>query len=167
MIATLPSRLLRGDRSIVIIRCSQQATLTARHRFVLDCPFSARKGTMTGLLQGKVALITGAAHGIGAGVARQFVRQGARVLVTDVLDDEARARVDELNRDAGDSLARFTHLDVTREPDWRVAVVLAEQAFGKLDTLINVAGVPGRAGIEQMTEPDWDRTVDTDLKGTW
>jgi NAD(P)-dependent dehydrogenase (short-subunit alcohol dehydrogenase family) len=122
---------------------------------------------MTGLLQGKVALISGAAHGIGAGVARQFVRHGARVLVTDVLDDEARALVEELNRDAQDSPARFAHLDVTHEPDWRVAVVLAEQAFGKLDTLINVAGVPGRAGIEQMTEPDWDRTVDTDLKGTW
>ena len=122
---------------------------------------------MAGLLQGKVALISGAAHGIGAGVARQFVRHGARVLVTDVLDDEARAVVDELNRDAADGPARFARLDVTREPDWRAAVALAEQTFGKLDTLVNVAGVPGRAGVEQMTEADWDRTVDTDLKGTW
>ncbi len=122
---------------------------------------------MTPLLQGKVALVTGAAHGIGAGIARQFVRHGAKVLVTDVLDDEASSLTDRLDGEPGGPHARFARLDVKCEDDWRKAIALAEQAFGKLDTLINVAGVPGRAGVEQMTESEWDRTIDVDLKGTW
>jgi NAD(P)-dependent dehydrogenase (short-subunit alcohol dehydrogenase family) len=118
-------------------------------------------------LAGKVAIISGAAHGIGAAVARAFVREGAKVVVGDVLDAEGEALVAELNASAQPQRAAYRHFDVTRLADWEETARLAERLFGGLAILVNNAGVPGRAGVEDTTEEAWDRTVDTDLKGTW
>lgn len=118
-------------------------------------------------LAGKVAVISGAAHGIGAAVARAFVKEGAHVLVGDILDDEGEALVAELNRGAEQKRANYRHFDVTRLSDWEETVRAAESLFGGVSILVNNAGVPGRAGVEETTEQAWDRTVDTDLKGTW
>lgn len=118
-------------------------------------------------LDGKVAIISGAAHGIGAAVARAFVREGARVLVGDVLDDEGASLVAGLNQGAERPRAVYMRFDVTRLAEWEEVVRAAERLFDRVTTLVNNAGVPGRAGVEDTTEEGWDRTVDVDLKGTW
>lgn len=118
-------------------------------------------------LKGKVAIVTGAAHGIGAAIVRAFVAEGAKVLVGDILDGEGNALIDGLNAEKNSPVASYMHFDVTRMADWAEAVTRAERLFGKLTTLVNNAGVPGRPGIEDLTEEAWSRTIDTDLKGTW
>lgn len=89
-----------------------------------------------GRLQGKIALITGGARGMGAAEARLFVAEGARVVLTDLLDAEGGALAAEL----GDA-ARFLHHDVTSEPAWQAAVREAQDRFGGLDVLVNNAGI--------------------------
>lgn len=118
-------------------------------------------------LTNKVAIVTGGAHGIGAAEARAFVKHGAKVLVGDILDDEGKALVAELNAGRGEACARYLHMDVTKTADWEAAIALAEKLFGRLTTLVNNAGVPARPGVEGTSEEEWDRTIDTDLKGTW
>ena len=118
-------------------------------------------------LDNKVAIITGGAHGIGAAVARIFVARGAKALIGDILDDEGEALAVEINAACTKPRAHYMHFDVTRQADWEEAIRLAEKLFGPLTTLVNNAGVPGRAGVVDTTEEQWDRTIDTDLKGTW
>ena len=91
---------------------------------------------MAGDLDGKVALISGAARGMGAEEARLFASQGARVVLGDVLDEEGEKTAAEI----GES-AIYQHLDVTSESDWAAAVAKTESAFGKLDVLVNNAGI--------------------------
>lgn len=87
-------------------------------------------------LEGKVALITGAARGQGEAEARRFVAEGARVVIADVLDDAGRRVAAEL----GDA-ARFQHLDVTSEAGWHAAVDATLAHFGRLDILVNNAAI--------------------------
>jgi 3alpha(or 20beta)-hydroxysteroid dehydrogenase len=96
-------------------------------------------------LDGKVALISGAARGMGAEEARLFVSEGAQVVLGDVLDEEGEKVAAEI----GES-ARYVHLDVTREEDWQAAVSQAEATFGKLDVLVNNAGIL-RFGLLEKT----------------
>ena len=91
-----------------------------------------------GRLNGKVALITGAARGMGASHARVFAREGARLILTDRNAEGGQALAEEI----GDA-ARFVAHDVTRPDDWARAVAEAESAFGKLDILVNNAGILG------------------------
>lgn len=118
-------------------------------------------------LEHKVAIITGGAHGIGAAVARVFIARGAKVLIGDILDDEGMPLATELNGSSKERRAHYMHLDVTREANWERAIGETEKLFGRLTTLVNNAGVPSRAGVVDTTEEQWDRTIDTDLKGTW
>ncbi|MFG2194487.1 SDR family NAD(P)-dependent oxidoreductase [Streptomyces sp. NPDC048639] len=90
-----------------------------------------------GKLDGRVVVITGAARGQGEQEARLFAAEGARVLLGDVLDDRGEALAKEL----GEDTARYVHLDVSREDDWSAAVTVAKQAFGKIDGLVNNAGI--------------------------
>jgi 3alpha(or 20beta)-hydroxysteroid dehydrogenase len=101
---------------------------------------------MAGDLDGKVALISGGARGMGAEEARLFVSQGARVVIGDVLDEEGEATAAAL----GDAV-EYVHLDVTREEDWQAAVAKAEGHFGQLDVLVNNAGIL-RFGMLEQTE---------------
>ncbi|MFF4352060.1 SDR family NAD(P)-dependent oxidoreductase [Streptomyces sp. NPDC001530] len=87
-----------------------------------------------GKLDGRVVLITGAARGQGEQEARLFVEEGAKVVVADVLDDQGEALAKELG-------ALYVHLDVGQEADWRSAVVAAEKAYGRIDGLVNNAGI--------------------------
>src|SRR5690242_14445937 len=90
-------------------------------------------------LDGKVALISGAARGIGGETARLMASVGAKVVIGDVLDERGRETVSAINAAGGE--ADYIHLDVTREDDWTAAIGLATGKFGKLDILVNNAGV--------------------------
>jgi 3alpha(or 20beta)-hydroxysteroid dehydrogenase len=90
-----------------------------------------------GRLDDRVILISGAARGQGEAEARLFVQEGARVVMCDVLDEPGRDVADEL----GEDCARYTHLDVTEEAQWAEAVELAVSSFGRLDGLVNNAGI--------------------------
>lgn len=116
---------------------------------------------------GKVVIVTGAAHGIGAAEAEGCLARGARVLVGDILDDEGSALVSAFNERYGEGRAIYRHIDVRDVTSWEAAVAAAETAFGRVTGLVNNAGAPGRPGIEDTTEEQWNLTIDTDLKGTW
>ncbi|MGW8887990.1 SDR family NAD(P)-dependent oxidoreductase [Streptomyces sp. NPDC055749] len=90
-----------------------------------------------GKLDGRVVFISGAARGQGEQEARLFVAEGARVVIADVLDEQGEALAKEL----GDDAARFVHLDVSCEEEWQAAVEVAKGAFGKIDGLVNNAGI--------------------------
>src|SRR3989475_11649063 len=92
-------------------------------------------------LKEKVALVTGGAHGMGAAEAKLFAKEGARVVVADVRDGDGKAVIDQITSAGGQ--ARFVHLDVTRETEWQQAVAFAVSTFGKLDVLVNNAGISG------------------------
>ena len=116
-----------------------------------------------GRLDGKVALITGGARGMGKSHVRHFVAEGARVVFGDVLDDKGAYVAAQL----GDQVARYIHHDVTSESDWAAAVALATQAFGKLDVLVNNAGVLTFAAISDMALADFRRVLEVNAVGCW
>src|SRR5256885_2510870 len=118
-----------------------------------------------GRLDGKVALISGGARGQGATEGRMFVREGAAVVLGDVLDDEGKKVEAEIRANGGK--ATYVHLDVTRDADWRAAVATAVQAYGKLNVLVNNAGILFRAPIEDTSEADWDRIMAVNVKGVF
>ena len=91
-------------------------------------------------LAGKVAIISGAASGMGAATARMFAREGAKVVIADVLEHEGREVADDIG-----ASARFEPLDVTKEEDWATVVATTTRHFGKLDVLVNNAGISGSA----------------------
>jgi NAD(P)-dependent dehydrogenase (short-subunit alcohol dehydrogenase family) len=114
-----------------------------------------------------VAIISGAARGVGAAEARAFVDAGASVVLGDLLDDAGGRLASELNVARGESCARYVHLDATQFADWSSAVRVAEDTFGPLTTLVNNAGVSGRSGVEETSEAEWHRVIDTDLMSAW
>ena len=116
-------------------------------------------------LEGKVALISGGARGQGAVEARMFAEEGARVVIGDILDDEGRQTEAQL-RELGYECT-YVHLDVTSEDDWAAAVQVAVAAYGKLDILLNNAGILIRKNIEDTTEADWDRIFAVNAKGVF
>ena len=116
-------------------------------------------------LEGKVALISGGARGMGAAEAKLFAREGARVVIGDVLEDEGRRTEAEINEAGGECV--FLRLDVTQEAQWKAAVDSAVQRFGKLDILVNNAGVVARGTLEDTTLEEWDRVMDVNAKGVF
>ena len=116
-------------------------------------------------LENKVAIISGGARGMGAQEARLFASEGAKVVIGDVLDDVGGQTEAEINETGAECL--FVHLDVTSEEDWRNAVAAAVSRFGKVDILVNNAGISTRGGIEDMTEEQWERTMDINVKGVF
>jgi cyclopentanol dehydrogenase len=116
-------------------------------------------------LTGKVALISGGARGMGAEEARLFAREGARVVLGDVLDAEGKAVEGQIRGAGGEGT--YLHLDVTSESDWEAAVATAERLYGKLDVLVNNAGIGGGSRIEQTTVDEWDRMMAVNAKGVF
>ena len=116
-------------------------------------------------LEGKVALISGGARGIGAAVARRFAAEGASLVVGDVLLEEGQLLANEIQQSGGE--IAFTPLDVTSESAWADAVALAIDRYGKLDILVNNAGVIKRDRIEDETADLWDRTMAVNAKGVF
>jgi 3alpha(or 20beta)-hydroxysteroid dehydrogenase len=116
-----------------------------------------------GRLDGKVALITGGARGMGKSHVRHFVAEGARVVFGDVLDDKGAYVAGKL----GDECCRYIHHDVTSEADWAAAVALALDAFGTLDVLVNNAGILTFAPIADMPLADFRRVLEVNAVGCW
>ena len=115
-------------------------------------------------LAGKVALITGGAHGMGEAEARVFAREGAKVLIGDVREADGRQVAAGIAAAGGE--ARFVRLDVTSEADWRAAVAAAVDAFGKLDVLVNNAGVSG-SDPDTMSTALWDTLMAVNARGVF
>jgi NAD(P)-dependent dehydrogenase (short-subunit alcohol dehydrogenase family) len=113
-------------------------------------------------LDGKVALISGAARGIGAETARLMIEAGAKVAVADVLDERGR----ETARTLGDG-AFFHHLDVTLADDWNAAIAATVARFGGLDILVNNAGMFLGKGIEEASLDEWHRLAGINLTGVF
>ena len=109
---------------------------------------------MSNELEGKVALISGAARGMGAEEARLFVSHGAKVVLGDVLDEEGAKTAAEIG-----ASAIYQHLDVTSESDWQAAVERAETEFGKLDILVNNAGILRLGAIETTSLEEYELVI--------
>jgi len=116
-------------------------------------------------LDGKVALISGAARGIGGETARLMAQAGANVVVADVLDEQGRQTAGAITAAGGQ--AAYIHLDVTDEEQWIRAVNLATSRFGKLDILVNNAGVFIGKGIEDISLDEWNRLVAVNMTGVF
>ena len=113
-------------------------------------------------LEGKVTIITGAATGIGRATALLFAREGAKVVIADIKDEEANQTV-KMIQDAGGK-AIFTHTDVTAMADLERMIKTAVDTYGKLDILFNNAGVAGPGFLEDTSEETFDRAVSVNLK---
>jgi NAD(P)-dependent dehydrogenase (short-subunit alcohol dehydrogenase family) len=116
-------------------------------------------------LDGKVALISGAARGIGGETARLIAQAGASLVVGDVLDDRGRQTVAAIT--ATGAQAEYIHLDVTQEAAWTAAIDLAVSQFGKLDILVNNAGVFVGKGIEEISLDEWNKLVAVNMTGVF
>ncbi len=114
-----------------------------------------------GRVDEKVALISGGARGMGAEHARALVAEGAKVVIGDILDEEGKALADEI----GDA-ARYVHL-VTSAEEWEAAVATAVDEFGKLNVLVNNAGIVALGQIGKFDMAKWQKVIDVNLTGTF
>jgi len=120
---------------------------------------------MTSMLAGRVALVTGGARGIGAATCRELAAQGAKVVVTDVLDDEGTAVADEL-RQSGHQ-ASYRHLDVALEDAWRDCVAEVIARSGRINILVNNAGIGTFEDVEAETVEGYQRVIGINQVGVW
>ena len=116
-------------------------------------------------LQNKVALISGGAKGMGAVEAKLFAKEGAKVVIGDVLETEGKQIEAEINETGGECL--FVPLDVTDENQWNEAVAATLGRFGKLDILINNAGIFRTSRVEETSSAEWDQVMDINAKGVF
>ena len=116
-----------------------------------------------GRLDGKVALITGGARGMGKSHVRHFVAEGAQVVFGDVLDDKGAAVAAGLD----ERCCRYVHHDVTSEAGWAAAVATTVDTFGRLDVLVNNAGVLAFATIADMPLAEFRRILEVNAVGSW
>ena len=116
-------------------------------------------------LDGKVALITGAASGMGASMARRFAGEGAKVVVADLLDDEGKQVVADITKANGAAI--FCHLDVSSEAEWKAVVDAALAEYGKLDILVNDAGLSGSAVEDLFDTAAWDLLMSVNARGAF
>lgn len=119
---------------------------------------------MTGLLHGKVAVVTGGVQGIGLAIAERFAAEGARVVLGDLNADRLDAAVSALG---GDEAALGVTCDVTSIDDVQRLVDAAVDRFGSLDVMVNNAGITRDATMRKMTEEDFDQVIAVHLKGAW
>lgn len=112
----------------------------------------------------QVAVVTGGARGIGAATAGRLTREGALVLIADVLDDEGDALADDLRRREGRAV--YEHLDVTSEAQWR-RVIDRAATLGRLTVLVNNAGIARLEDVESESREGWERLIAVNQTGIW
>src|ERR1700730_13479742 len=120
------------------------------------------KGRTAMRLAGKVAIISGAASGMGAATARLFAREGAKVVIADVLEREGRQVAGAIG-----ASARFEPLDVTKEEDWAAVVAATTRHLRKLDVLVNNAGISGSAEQDFYSTEAWHRILTVNATGVF
>ena len=120
-----------------------------------------------GRLEGKVALISGGAKGMGEIEARMFAEEGASLVIADILDDRGKNLASEISEISSSGECVYVHLDVRNMSEWNTVVETAISTFGKLDILVNNAGVTSRMMLLDTPEEDWDRVLDINSKGTF
>ena len=120
---------------------------------------------MAGRLAGKVALISGGARGQGEAEARLFSKEGAQVVLGDILIEAGQKVAADIAAQGGQ--ATFVKLDVTQEADWQQAVATAVRTYGKLDILVNNAGIFRTEGVEATSRALWDQVVAVNQTGVW
>ena len=116
-------------------------------------------------LKGKVALISGGAKGQGKVEAQLFSKEGAKVILGDILDDLGQEVAKDIQDTGGE--ATYVHLDVTNETDWKSSLEIVLKKYGRLDILVNNAGILIRKGIEDTTSEDWSRIMAINAKGAF
>ena len=120
---------------------------------------------MSGRLEGKVALITGATGGQGSEEVRLFAEEGAKVVIADISQDRVATLAEEIERSGGEALPLV--LDISKESDWKSAIAATDERFGRLDVLVNNGGVISLAGIEASELDEWNWIVSVNQTGTW
>jgi NAD(P)-dependent dehydrogenase (short-subunit alcohol dehydrogenase family) len=120
---------------------------------------------MPGRLTNKVALITGATGGIGQATAELFAHEDARLVVTDIAQDATEELAARLKATGAEVLA--ARLDVSSPENWSEVIELTRQRFGRLDVLVNLAGIVDWPGIEDTTQDSWERVIAVNQTGTW
>lgn len=115
-------------------------------------------------LKDKVAVVTGAAQGIGEGIAREYVAEGARVMLADIQDDKGRALAAELG---GGDVCRYVHCDVSVAKDAQAAIDATVAAFGRVDVVVCNSGINLTGTILELSEQDFDRVLAVNLKGAF
>jgi len=116
-------------------------------------------------LKDKVVIVTGAARGIGQAIALRCVQEGARVVIADVRDEQGQATAHEIEQLGGQAM--FVHCDVSRKPEVEALVQKTVEAWGRVDVLVNDAGICPFWDFTTMPEEIWDQTLDVNLKGTF
>ena len=115
-----------------------------------------------GMMDGKVALISGGAEGIGGTAGQRVIEEGGSVMLADIQIDKARAHAASLG-DRADAV----ELDVRSLDQWQAAVDATKKRFGKMTTLFNVAGISEPGSVDEVDLDSWNRTIDINLQGTF
>lgn len=116
-------------------------------------------------LKDRVAIVTGGARGIGKAIALAFVREGARVALVDVESERLNASKEQIEKEGGKAIVILC--DITKWSEVQGMVDRVKGAFGRIDILVNNAGIIRRGTIETVTEEEWDRVIEVNLKGTF
>ncbi|WP_096200486.1 3-oxoacyl-ACP reductase FabG [Bacillus sp. FJAT-45350] len=116
-------------------------------------------------LQDKVAIITGGGRGIGEATAKKFSQEGARVAVADLNDEDIKRTVDEINESGGNAIG--FNVNVTKREQVKSLLDNVSEKFGKIDIVVNNAGITADAQLLKMTDEQWDRVIDVNLKGVF
>ncbi len=120
---------------------------------------------MSTAMKGKVVVVTGGSEGIGRGIAAAFAAQGARVVISNRRLERGEAAAEAMRREGGDVVA--LRCDVSRVADVYALVDETIKRFGRVDVMVNNAGIYPPCSATEMTEEEWDRVIDTNLKGTF